>query len=574
VSTPASSPAPELLSMRGISKRFAGVAALAEVSLTARAGEVLALMGENGAGKSTLMKILGGIERPDAGEIWIEGRQVHLGDVRAARRLGIALIHQELMLAPNLDIAANIFLGNEAAAGRAAKASMQAPAQARTMAPMQAPMRGQDQAQGHQDAAGSGPRGPRPAPVPRLLAPLPRAEMDRQAASLLARVGLDRSPGTSVGALTVGQRQLVEIARALSVAARIIVMDEPTSSLSAAESARLFEVIGQLRAAGVAIIYISHRMEEVQRLADRVTVLRDGRQVGDLPRHEATTDRIVALMVGRELSGAYFPAKRTTTSTKAPGETSAAEPAAAILEVDGLVVPGAPAGVSFELRRGEILGFAGLVGAGRTELVETIFGITPARAGTIKLAGRPFAPKRARDAISRGVCLAPEDRKRHGLVLPMTVAQNCSLPSVGSYNRWGWLDRRTERRVAETEVARLGIKTAGIDSQVLTLSGGNQQKVVLGKWLAMSPQILILDEPTRGIDVGARAEIYRQVAALAAAGVAILLVSSDMEEVIGLCDRVLVMRGRRVAGVLERAALSPERIGALMTGAAAAEIPA
>jgi ribose transport system ATP-binding protein len=497
--------------MRGITKRFAGVMALRDVSLTARAGEVLALMGENGAGKSTLMKILGGVQPADAGEIRIDGRLVDLEGVRAAKSLGIALIHQELMLAPNLDIAANIFLGGEGTA---------------------------------------------------MLAPLPRGEMNRKAAWLLARVGLDAPPTTPVGALTVGQRQMVEIARALSAAARIIVMDEPTSSLSAQESARLFEVIRQLRTDGVGIIYISHRMEEVQLLADRVTILRDGRYVGDLARQEATTDKIVALMVGRELSGDYFPKKTAT----AGGEP--------LLEVKDLLVPGAPAGVSFQLRRGEILGFAGLVGAGRTELVETVFGVTPARSGTMTLAGSPFAPRRPRDAIRRGVCLAPEDRKRHGLVLPMSVVENSSLPGVGGYSRWGWLDRTTERRVAKTEVARLAIKTSSIDTKVVTLSGGNQQKVVLGKWLAMGPKLLILDEPTRGIDVGARAEIYRQMAALAAEGVAILMVSSDMEEVIGMSDRVVVMRERRVAGVLDRAAFSQERIGALMTGARPAEASA
>jgi ribose transport system ATP-binding protein len=519
VSSPASTSGPALLEMRGITKRFAGVTALTDVSLTARAGQVLALMGENGAGKSTLMKILGGVQPADAGEIRIAGQPVTLEGVRDAKRLGIALIHQELMLAANLDIAANIFLGSEPGAGKLG-----------------------------------------------LVAPLARREMNKQAAALLARVGLEEAPTTPVGALTVGQRQMVEIARALSASARIIVMDEPTSSLSAQESARLFDVIRQLRADGVAILYISHRMEEVQLLADRVTVLRDGRHVGDLERAAASTDKIVALMVGRELTGDYFPPRPAVSS-----QTAAEAP---LLEVEDLLVSGAPAGVSFQLRRGEILGFAGLVGAGRTELVETIFGVTPARSGTMRLGGRPFAPRRPRDAIRRGVCLAPEDRKRNGLVLPMSVAENSSLPNVGSYSRWGWLDRATERRVAQTEVARLGIKTSSIATKVVTLSGGNQQKVVLGKWLAMGPKLLILDEPTRGIDVGARAEIYRQVAALAAEGVAILMVSSDLEEVIGMSDRVVVMRERRVAGVLERAAFSPERIGALMTGAAKPEVAA
>jgi ribose transport system ATP-binding protein len=508
VTAPQLSDAPDLLAMRGIGKRFAGVTALADVSLTARPGEVLALMGENGAGKSTLMKILGGVQPPDGGEIRIDGRPLKFEGVRDARRAGIALIHQELMLAPNLDIASNVFLGNEGAAS--------------------------------------------------WLHPLARHTANRETAALLARVGLDLPPTTPVGDLSVGQRQMVEIARALSLSARIIVMDEPTSSLSADESARLFEIIHKLRSDGVCIIYISHRMEEVQALADRVTVLRDGRNAGDLLRREATTDRIVALMVGRELSGAYFPPKRTATG----GEV--------VLAVKDLVVAGAPAGVSFEVRRGEVLGFAGLVGAGRTELMQTIFGVTPARGGTMRFADQPYLPRKPRDAIQRGIYLAPEDRKRHGLVLPMSVAQNTSLPDVGNYARFGWLDRAAEKRVAQAEVKRMNTKTASLATRVGTLSGGNQQKVVLGKWLAMRPQLLILDEPTRGIDVGARAEIYRHISALAEGGISILMVSSDMEEVMGMSDRVAVMRERRLVGLLDGASLSAERLGALMTASTAA----
>src|SRR5206468_3272601 len=260
---------------------------------------------------------------------------------------------------------------------------------------------------------------------------------------------------------------------------------------------------------GVAIIYISHRMEEVLELSDRIAVLRDGRNAGELARAEATTDKIVALMVGRELSGGYFPARPDPPPT---GRQT-------LLEVSNLLVPGAPAGISFNVRRGEILGFAGLVGAGRTELAQTIFGVTPARGGSMSLDGRSFVPRRPRDAIDRGVYLAPEDRKRHGLVLPMSVAENTSLPDVGQYNRWGWLDRRTERRVAQAEVTRMATKTPSLETPCASLSGGNQQKVVLGKWLAMRPRLLILDEPTRGIDVGARAEINRHVAALADQGI-------------------------------------------------------
>ncbi|WP_437498451.1 sugar ABC transporter ATP-binding protein [Sorangium sp. So ce1099] len=497
---------PDLLAMSAITKRFPGVVALQGVSLSLKPGEVLALMGENGAGKSTLMKILGGAQQPDEGEIRIQGKAVALESVRVAKRLGIALIHQELMLAPNLDIAANIFLGSE--------------------------------------GGGTGP----------LLRPLPRGTMYARAKELLQRVGLTLPVSTPVSALTAGQMQMVEIAKALALNARIIIMDEPTSSLTSAESEQLFQIIHKLRADGIGIVYISHRMEEVMALADRVTVLRDGRHVGDLTRAEATHEKIVAMMVGRELSAHYFPEKRPR------------KPAEPVLVVEGLVVPGAPAPVSFSAERGEILGFAGLVGSGRTELMETIFGVTPALGGRMTLEGREFAPRVPRDAIDRGVYLAPEDRKRHGLVLPLSIAENTSLPDIGNYNRWGLLDRTKERRVAESEVKRLRTKTPGIGQLVVNLSGGNQQKVVLGKWLAMSPRVLILDEPTRGIDVGTKAEIYRHMAALADEGITIMMVSSDMEEIMGMSDRVAVMHERRIKGVLPRERLSQERIATLMTG--------
>jgi ribose transport system ATP-binding protein len=331
-------------------------------------------------------------------------------------------------------------------------------------------------------------------------------------------------------------------------------MDEPTSSLTSGESEQLFKIIRQLRSDRIGIIYISHRMEEVLDLADRITVLRDGRYVGDLARAEATHEKIVALMVGRELSSQYFPSKHE----KPAGEE--------VLAVKDLLVPGARRGASFIARRGEIVGFAGLVGSGRTELMETIFGATAALGGTMTLEGKPYAPTSPRAAIDSGVYLAPEDRKRHGLVLPMSVAENTSLPNVATYSRWGILDRKKERAVAEAEVARLRTKTPSILQKVVNLSGGNQQKVVLGKWLAMSPKVLILDEPTRGIDVGAKAEIYRHMAALADQGITILMVSSEMEEVIGMSDRVVVMHERRITGVLSRENLTQQRIATLMTG--------
>jgi ribose transport system ATP-binding protein len=494
-----------LLEMTGITKRFPGVLALSDVSLHLGAGEVLALMGENGAGKSTLMKILGGAQPPDSGRILIDGREVTLGSVRDAKSLGIALIHQELMLAPNLDVAANIFLGTEQGRGF-------------------------------------------------WFGPLHRKPMREVAAQLLGRVGLSLSPDTLVSTLTAGQMQMVEIAKALALNARIIIMDEPTSSLTSGESEHLFRIIRQLKSEGIGIIYISHRMEEVLTLSDRISVLRDGRYIGDLARSEATHDKVVALMVGRELSGNYFP------------EHSMEPDAEVVLEVENLHVPGAPAGVSFNARRGEILGFAGLVGAGRTELMQSLFGVTPALSGSVRLLGESFMPRSPREAIDRGVYLAPEDRKRHGLVLPMTIAQNTSLPNVSSYSRLGFLNRVRERKVAESEVKRLRTKASSIEQRVVNLSGGNQQKVVLGKWLAMTPRVLILDEPTRGIDVGAKAEIYRHMAELAKKGITLIMVSSDMEEVMGMSDRVVVMHERRIRGELTREQLSEQRIAELMTG--------
>ena len=495
---------PRLLAMSGITKRFPGVVALEGVSLELLGGEVLALMGENGAGKSTLMKILGGAEQPDGGRIEIDEKPVSLDSVRAAHRHGIALIHQELMLAPNLDIADNLFLGNEGAVGS------------------------------------------------RWV--LRRRAQHLAAGALLVRVGLALSPATPVSRLTAGQMQMVEIAKALSKKARVIIMDEPTSSLTVSESEHLFRIIRQLKSEGMGVIYISHRMDEVMKLADRITVLRDGRPAGTLDRAEATADKIVSMMVGRELSNAYFPAR--TTKVSAPP----------VLVVRDLVVPGTTRAVSFSAHRGEILGFAGLVGSGRTELMETLFGIAPALSGTMVVGEKPYAPRRPRDAIDRGVYLAPEDRKRHGLVLPMTIAENISLPNVSSYGRPPLLNRAAERRVAEAEVARLRTRTPNIWQRVVNLSGGNQQKIVLGKWLAMAPEVLILDEPTRGIDVGAKAEIYRHMAALAERGITIFMVSSDMEEILGMSDRVVVMHERQVRGILPREGLTAERIAHLMTG--------
>lgn len=494
-----------LLSMGGITKRFPGVVALNDVSLELRSGEVLALMGENGAGKSTLMKVLGGSHLPDNGQIQINGKAVAIDSVRAAQRNGVALIHQELSYVPTLDVAANVLLGNE-----------------------------------HPGAG--------------LLRPLSRRRLRRRAQKYLERVGLHVSPDAPASSLLTGQLQMMEIARALAFRARIIVMDEPTSSLTLTESEHLFSIVRQLRADGIGIIYISHRLDEVLNLSDHITVLRDGCNAGELEREEATEQKMVQLMVGREMSDHYFPPKL---ERNAGGE---------VMEVRDLVVDAAAKPVSFTVRSGEILGFAGLVGAGRTEVMCALFGVLPCLSGCVTLFGKPYAPRHPRDAIDRGVLLAPEDRKRHGLVLPMSIAENTSLPNASRYQRYGFLDRARERRVATAEIKRMRIKARSPAVKVVNLSGGNQQKVVLGKWLAMLPQVLILDEPTRGVDVGAKAEIYRHVSALAQSGIAIILVSSDMEEICGLSDRVVVMRERAIQGVLERDDVDSERIAHLMTG--------
>jgi ribose transport system ATP-binding protein len=426
---------------------------------------------------------------------------VVLQNIAHATHLGIALVHQELMLANNLDIAANIFLGSE----------------------------------------------------PAKFGMLDTAAMHRESRKWLDRVGLHIPTRTPAGLLTAGQMQMVEIAKALSHKARILILDEPTSSLSHSESEQLFRIIAELKTQGVSIIYISHRMEEVQRLADSVTVLRDGKNVGDMTRAEATQEKIVSMMVGRQLNN-WYPPRRNFTSEKL------------ILKVENLHVVGTPAPVSFDVREGEILGFAGLVGAGRTELVETIFGVTPPLSGSIELDGRRFSPATPRDAIKRGIYLAPEDRKRHGLILGMSVAKNMSLPDIGNY-RPRWLLRSSiEQRVAKDQIDRLKIKTPSTRQWVGMLSGGTQQKVVLGKWLAMKPKVLMLDEPTRGVDVGAKAEIYRQIRELADAGITIIFVSSEMEEILGMADRVVIMRDRRIAGIFPRDKVSQEVIAAKMIG--------
>jgi ribose transport system ATP-binding protein len=500
---PEGPPAPArqiVLEMRAITQRFPGVLALNRVSLRLHRAEVLALMGENGAGKSTLMKILGGAQTPGEGEIRLDGKAIRIPSVAAAKALGIGLIHQELMLAPNLDVASNIFLGSE-----------------------------------RRKAFGA----------------LDRRQMEPEAERLMQRVGLQVSPRALVGTLTPGQRQMVEICKALRQNARILILDEPTSSLSLRETDRLLGLVAELRASGISLLYISHRLEEVFRVADRITVLRDGCVAGELEIEAATPTKLVTLMVGRDL-GSCFPTRRS-------------HPGAPVFSVKDLIVPGSRWQISFEASRGEIVGFAGLVGSGRTELMQVLAGIARSLSGTMSLGSTVYAPRTVADAIRQGVYLAPEDRKLHGLVLAMTIAENISLPDLKTYRPYWRFDFKREKTTACEAVTKLRIRPVAVDRKTEELSGGNQQKVVLAKWLAMNPRILILDEPTRGIDVGARTELYARIAALADSGLTILLVSSDLEEILGLSDRVVVMRDRGMSGVVYSPEMTKEKIGLLMT---------
>ncbi len=484
-----------------LSKSFPGVQALKDVSFILNSGEILAVIGENGAGKSTLMSILAGVQTPDTGTIKLEDKPIEIPSVQSALRLGIVLIHQELNLCDNLTVAANIYLGRE----------------------------------------------------PRTFGFINKSRLRDNAAQVLNRICLDCSPDTIVAELSIGHQQLVEIAKALSVDARILIMDEPTSSLSQHEANQLFAVVRDLRSKGISILYISHRLGEVKELADRVLVLRDGRVAGELSRDQIDHDRMVKLMVGREISGLY---NREPNPPKAP-----------MLEVSNLRTPAHPRHeISFSLSAGEIIGIAGLVGAGRTELLQTLFGITPAVGGIVHVNGDAITINSPHDAIAAGIALVPEDRKQHGLILEMPVRENISLPSLRRTKLAGFLNFSAERDLSHRTIDDLAVRTPS-DTQICQyLSGGNQQKVVVGKWLATNPKILLLDEPTRGIDIGAKQEVYKLMEQLAASGVAILFVSSEMEEILRLSDRTLVMHEGRLTGELPRASLTEESIMHLATG--------
>ena len=489
---------PPLLALSAVTKRFPGVVALDAVDCDVRAGRVHALVGENGAGKSTLLKIVAGAVRPDAGVVALAGRPVSFAAPREALDAGITVIYQELSLVPQLGAEANIFLGME---------------------------------------------------------PAHHGILDRRAAATRARAALDTlgadfDPATPAGELSVAQQQLVELARALARDARLIALDEPTATLSHVETDRLFAQVRRLCAQGIAVIFVSHRLEEIRRLADDVTVLRDGRRVFAGPAAAVDDAGLIRHMVGRDVEYARLPS-----AVPAAGEP--------FLEARGLGKGRGFADVSLTVRRGEIVGLAGLVGAGRTEVARCIAGVDLLDTGTMSLAGAPYRPSSPRDGIARGVVYLPEDRKALGLVLGMSVRENVTLPTLAAFSTYGVVRARDERAAAARQTAAVELRPPDIEREAGTLSGGNQQKVVVAKWLLADADLLIFDEPTRGVDVATKAELHRLIRALADGGKAVLVVSSELPEVLALADRIVVMREGRVAGELSAATATAERVLAL-----------
>ena len=488
-----------LLDMRGITKRFPGVLALSEVDFDVRKGEVHALVGENGAGKSTLMKILSGVYERDGGDVMFKGQPVAFRSPRQSQLAGITTIYQELNQVPHLSVTENIFLGSELTRGVALKWS----------------------------------------------------EMHQKARALLAKLHLDIDPRTQIGQLGVGMQQMVEVAKALYHKADLIIMDEPTSSLSIREINDLFGIVRELKAQGVSIIYISHHLEETFEVSDRITVLRDGHLISTQATSELSVDKLIRLMVGRDLSE-KFPKEAAVRGDE-------------ILRVEGLNQGDKLRDISFSAYAGEVLGLAGLVGAGRTELVRAIFGADPIDSGQFYVQGKPVTIKSSRDAVNHGIGLLTEDRKRQGLFLQMTVRENITMTVLERLTRGLVTNQKKEAELAQQYIDNLTIKASSQDQLAINLSGGTQQKVVLSKWLATSPRLLIFDEPTRGIDVGAKVEIYRMINDLASRGVAILMVSSELPEILGMSDRIMVLAGGRIRGFLSRAEATEERIMELAT---------
>jgi rhamnose transport system ATP-binding protein len=493
-------PTPRLV-LEHATKRFGAVQALADGTVTLYPGEAHALLGENGAGKSTMVKILAGVYQPDGGSLLVDDRPVVFAGPSDARDAGVSIIYQEPSLFPDLSVAENIFMGRQPlAAGRR----------------------------------------------------IDRRAMEREATDIFKRLGVLLDPARPARGLSVADQQIVEIAKALSLNASVLVMDEPTAALTSVEVDRLFEVMKTLRSQGAAVLFISHRLEEVFASCQRVTIMRDGRFVRTAPIEELTVDAIIRAMVGREL-GALFP--KTDTS---PGDV--------LLEVTNLSSEGVFSDVSFTVRHGEIVALAGLVGAGRSEVARAIFGIDRRSSGTVRLNGRELPNGDALAAMSAGMALVPEDRRQQGLVMDMAIDQNVALASLPSLSRFGLIRRSSERGIAATWAKRLQLKFGRMSNPVSTLSGGNQQKVVLGKWLARDPQLLIIDEPTRGIDVGTKSEVHRILDGLVAQGLGVLMISSELPEVLGMADRVIVLREGHVTAEFDRAAADEDSIMRAATG--------
>jgi rhamnose transport system ATP-binding protein len=492
---------PARLVLSGATKTFGPVVALGDGSVTLHAGEAHALLGENGAGKSTLVKILGGVYRPDAGTLTIDGEPASFNGPADAQAAGVSIIYQEPSLFPDLTVAENIFMGRQ-------------------------PVRA-----GHR---------------------IDRRAMEREAKAVFSRLGVQMDPSRLARGLSVADQQIVEIAKALSFNARVLVMDEPTAALTTVEVLRLFEVIKTLRAHDAAVLFISHRLEEVFACCQRVTIMRDGRFVRTAPVEELTIDDIIRSMVGRDLE-ALFPKTETTAGD-------------VVLEVENLSSEGVFRDISFTVRAGEIVALAGLVGAGRSEVARAVFGIDKRTSGTVRLSGRSLPNGDARSAMSAGMALVPEDRRQQGLVMDLGIDQNVALGSLSRLSHLGLIFRSSERKLAGTWAAKLQLKFGRLRNAVSTLSGGNQQKVVLGKWLARDPQLLIIDEPTRGIDVGTKAEVHRILDGLVADGMAVLMISSELPEILGMADRILVLREGRLTAELSRAEADETSIMRAATG--------
>lgn len=486
-----------MLKMENVSKIFPGVKALDKVNIEAYGGEVTALMGENGAGKSTLMKILSGVYQKDEGKIFIEGKEAHIKGIKAAEEYGVTIIHQELSTLNNLTVAENVFLGNEKCCKFSRKIN--------------------------------------------------KKEQIERSKMFLDQIGCNLDPNELVANINVGEKQMIEIAKALTKNARIIIMDEPTTALTDIETTNLFKVIENLKKKGIAIIYISHRMEEIFTICDRVEVLRDGKYAGNALIKDIDNDKLISMMVGRKIEE-QFPYKEAKKGDK-------------LLEVLNLSCNEGVNNASFEVRKGEILGIAGLMGAGRTELAKTVFGEYKKTSGSIKINGKEVNIKNIEDAINQGICYLSEDRKKEGCVLGLSVGENMSLCNLKKYqNSLRKIDRNKENQDIDYYINKINIKTPNREQLIKNLSGGNQQKVILAKWLMLSPEVLIIDEPTRGIDVGAKKEIYDLLNELKSMGKAIVMISSDLPEVLGVSDRILVMSEGKISGELSRKEASQENI--------------